>query len=198
MNLILRLTSLVTMSVCLSVSGFQAGVAGVHPGDRAPAFTLQDLDGRKHSLQQYLTQECTVIMFIATQCPISNDYNDRMVDLHNRYGEKSVTFLGINSNRQESLEEVHEHATKYGLAFAILKDHNNVVADAYGAQVTPEVFVVDSEGIVRYHGRIDDSRDPDDILRHDLVVALDELLAGRKITTSTTRAFGCAIKKVKK
>lgn len=167
-------------------------------GKPAPSFTLKDVEGKEYSLNDFLTKKYTVVMFIATQCPISNDYNERMVALYNDYAPKDIAFVGINSNKQESIEEIKEHSTKNGFKFPVLKDWNNVVADAYGAQVTPEVFVLDANATVLYHGRIDDSRNPSKIKTHDLREALDALLAGKTVARAETKAFGCTIKRVKK
>lgn len=170
----------------------------VSPGMKAPSFNLKDANGKEHSLEQYLKSKYVVVMFIATQCPVSNDYNERMVKLHDQYASKDITFLGINSNKQESVSEIKEHAGKYGFKFAVLKDVDNVVADAYGAQVTPEIYVIDPTGTVRYHGRIDDSRDEDEISSRDLSAALDALLAGKDAPRAETKAFGCSIKRIRK
>lgn len=167
-------------------------------GKPAPSFALKDVDGKEYRLSDFLSKKFTVIMFIATQCPISNDYNERMAALYDEYASKDIAFVGINSNKQEDIEEIKDHAAKNGFKFPVLKDWNNVVADAYGAQVTPEVFVLDGKATVLYHGRIDDSRNPSKIKTHDLREALDALLAGKAVPRPETKAFGCTIKRVKK
>lgn len=168
------------------------------PGSVAPAFTLNDLEGNSYTLPDLLKGRLVVVMFIATQCPISNDYNERMVMLDSLYKQRGVRFAGINSNRQEDVDEIREHARKYRFGFPVLKDPDNHVADAYGAQVTPEIFVLDTGGIIRYHGRIDDSRDPEDITTHDLRDTIDALLEGKEPPRAETKAFGCGIKRMKK
>jgi peroxiredoxin len=167
-------------------------------GKKAPAFTLKDVDGNEHSLNDFLKSKSVVLLFIATQCPVSNDYNERMAKLHEDYATKGVAFVGINSNKQESIEEIKEHSAKNNFTFAVLKDWNNIVADAYGAQFTPEIFVLNSDGVLQYHGRIDDARNPEKIKTHDVRETLDALLAGKAIAKSETKAFGCTIKRVKK
>ena len=72
-------------------------------------------------------------MFIATQCPVSNAYNERMAAISREYGAKGVAFVGINSNRQESVEEIAGHASQHGFGFPVLKDVGNVQADHFGA-----------------------------------------------------------------
>lgn len=161
-------------------------------------FTLEDYTGKQHSLTDYKDSKAIVVMFIATQCPVSNDYNVRMAQLHKDYKSKGIIFLGINSNKQEDIAEIKKHAGKNKFKFAVLKDHNNVIADKFGASFTPEIFVLNPELEVVYHGRIDDSRRVGDVKTHDLRNTLDEILAGKAVTVAKTKAFGCTIKRVEK
>src|SRR5712692_11465661 len=167
-------------------------------GAAAPAFTLTTLDGRSFSLAEAArSHKAVVVMFIATKCPYSNAYNDRMRDMAAAYEKKGVLFTGINSNKSEPAEEVISHARQHGLRFLLMKDPDNKVADLYEARHTPEVFVVDPEGKLRYHGRIDENyEDPSKVTSPDLKNALDSLLAGQPIAKAETKAFGCSIKRV--
>jgi peroxiredoxin len=189
------LVIVVTVSVAVALG---APPTKLEPGTKAPTFTLKDVNGKEHSLETYFNQKYVVLMWISTQCPVSNDYNERMETLQRDYAARGVTFLGINSNKAEGIDNIKEHAEKYGFSFTILKDVDNVVADLYAAQVTPEVYVIDSKGVLRYHGRIDDSRDADEVGSRDLRAALDALLAGKAVPVAETKAFGCSIKRVKK
>jgi peroxiredoxin len=159
-------------------------------------FTLPDYNGKDHSLSDYKKSKAIVIMFVSTQCPVSNAYNSRMESLAKEYSSKDVTFLGINSNKAESSEEIKEHAEENGFTFTILKDKNNVIADEFDASFTPEVYVLNGNNEVLYHGRIDNSKNQADVKTQDLKNALDEILAGKPVTNSTTKAFGCTIKRV--
>lgn len=163
---------------------------------KAENFTLEDVNGKKHSLTDYKSSKAIVLMFIATQCPVSNAYNERMAALEKDYASKGIAFIGINSNKQESVDEIKEHAAKHGFQFPILKDNNNVVADKFEASVTPEIFVLNGDLDVLYHGRIDDSQREAKVTTQDLRVALDEILGGKKVSTVSTKAFGCTIKRV--
>lgn len=176
--------------------------AATPPGDlnvdeKVPTFTLKDYNGNEHSLESYFNNKFVVVMFIATQCPVSNAYNERMAKLYEDYASRDVAFFGINSNKQESVEEIADHSKKHGFEFPVLKDWNNIVADEYGTSVTPEIYVIDSKGILRYHGRIDDDRSGKEIKSQDLRNALDGLLNGNEAPKKVTRAFGCTIKRVK-
>jgi len=164
--------------------------------EKVPNFTLKDFTGKEHSLYDYLKHKGIVVMFIATQCPISNAYNERMVKLYKDYVPKGIAVLGINSNKQESVEEITEHSKKHGFEFPVLKDWNNVIADKFDAMVTPEIYLIDSTGVLRYHGRIDDSRNPGKVTQNDLRDVLDAYLAGKPLPKKETKAFGCTIKRV--
>jgi peroxiredoxin len=167
-------------------------------GARAENFTLRDPAGSEHALFQNEGEKpkATVVIFIATQCPVSNAYNERMAALAKEYAAKGVRFLGVNANKQESAVEVAQHAQRHGLDFTIVKDPNNTIADKWGAMVTPEAYVLDADGVLRYHGRIDDSQNPTGVKSQDLKAALDAVLAGREPERSETKAFGCTIKRV--
>jgi peroxiredoxin len=119
-----------------------------------------------------------------------------MVQLFEDYNDKNVTFLGINSNKQESVKEIAGHSKENGFQFPVLKDEKNIIADKYKAQVTPEIFVVNTKMDILYHGRIDDSRREGDVNTQDLREALDAVLAGKQVPVKETKAFGCTIKRV--
>ena len=159
-------------------------------------FTLKDYNGKEVSLSDYKDSKAIVVIFVATECPVSNAYNSRMESLYNDYKEKGIAYLGINSNKAEDVKSMKEHAQDNRLTFTILKDEKNVIADQFKASVTPEVYVLSSDLKVLYHGRIDNSRDEDDVESKDLRNALDDILSGKKVSKSTTKAFGCTIKRV--
>jgi peroxiredoxin len=184
-------TSAVSLLVALTVVVLGAGEI-----KKVENFSLEDANGKKHSLSDYKSAKGVVLMFIATQCPVSNAYNERMVALERDYAEKGFVFIGINSNKQESVEEIKEHAAKHGFRFPILKDHKNVIADKLQASVTPEIFVLNGSLEVLYHGGIDDSQREARVTVKSLRVALDEILAGKPVTSPTSKAFGCTIKRI--
>lgn len=163
---------------------------------KAENFKLKDYNGKEYQLSDFKNSKATVIMFIATQCPVSNAYNTRMAQLYADYKDKRVTFLGINSNMQEGVDEIKDHAKSNKLDFIILKDHNNLIADKFDASFTPEIYVLNGNSEILYHGRIDDSRRESDVKTKDLRAALDEILSGKKVSVPETKAFGCTIKRV--
>jgi len=80
-------------------------------GVQAPTFTLPDMAGKAHALGDYGQQKAVVVMFISTQCPVSNAYNERMVQLHRDYAAKGIAFLGINASQRENVAEINPTAT---------------------------------------------------------------------------------------
>jgi len=174
-----------------------APAGGIQVGSPAPKFTLPNVaTGAATSLAALgQNKKATVIMFIATRCPVSNAYNDRMETLAKAYMKKQIEFVGINANTTEPSEEVADHAKDHNFTFPVLKDADDKVADLYDAHVTPETFVVDSTGTIVYHGRIDNSMDPANVASTDLSAALDDILAGKTVTKPETKAFGCSIKR---
>jgi peroxiredoxin len=192
----MRAIKIVAVLLLIAIAGFVFAEA-LGPGSQVNDFTLKDYTGKEHKLSGYKDKAAIVIIFVATRCPVSNAYNERMAQLATEYSAKNVVFLGINSNKEEDAQEVRQHAKENGLNFPILKDPNNVIADAFGATVTPEVFLLNNELKVAYHGRIDDSQRPAHVKKQDLRKGLDEFLAAKAVTDSETKAFGCSIKRVK-
>ena len=140
----------------------------------------------------------TVVVFISTKCPISNSYNDRMNSVFKDYSDRGVQFAFVNANANEPLAEMEEHARANQFAFKVYKDVNNVVADQFGATVTPEVFVFDRTGTLQYHGQVDDATNEARVHVRGLRSALDAVLAGKTVDVKDTKAFGCTIKKVRR
>jgi peroxiredoxin len=167
-------------------------------GSAAPTFSLTTLDGKPFSLADATkANSLVVLIFISTECPYSNAYNDRMRDMAAVYAKKGVQFVGINSNKTETVQDAIAHAKKHGHTFTIVKDAGNKVADLYDARHTPEVYIVDKDGKLRYHGRIDENyEDAAKVSSPDLKNALDALLGGQSVAKAETKAFGCSIKRV--
>ena len=179
--------------------GLLAGILSAQEfklGSQVTGFSIQDLDGKPVAFST-LRGPITVVTFIATQCPVSNSYNQRMNAIYQDYSSKGVKFIFVNANRTEPASEVREHAKRVGFAFPVYKDADNVLADRFDAQVTPESYVIDSAGIIRYHGSIDDSQNESHIRTQRLRLALDAVLAGKTVDQAETKTFGCGIKRVR-
>jgi peroxiredoxin len=150
------------------------------------------------ALEDFRDKKALVVVFLGTECPVSNAYLPVLAALDKEYADKGVQVLGINANHQDTAAAVAAHARKHDLSFPVLKDAGNKVADLLGARRTPEALVLDADRTVRYQGRIDDqfgvdySR-PGKPTRRDLVLALGEVLAGKRVSRATTSVAGCFI-----
>jgi len=164
-------------------------------GSTIADFTLPDASGAAHTLTSLRGSKGTVLIFIATQCPVSNGYNERMEKLAQDFKARGINVIGINANSTESVADVKDHAAKNNLTFTILKDNGNKVADLLGATRTPEAYFLDASNKLLYHGRIDNSRDITQVNSSELRDALEATLAGKPVAKATANAFGCSIKR---
>lgn len=173
------------------------GAAELAIGAAAPAFTLTNaVDGKTVSAPA--AGSLSVVVFMSNSCPFAKAFEDRLVQLAKQYASKGVTFYSVNSSADsiaaESLAKMKKRATEKGFVFAYLKDGDSATARAYGARVTPHVYLVDGKGVVRYRGYVDDSAKADERTHEGLTEALDALLGGSAVAKAETKAFGCTIK----
>lgn len=199
--------ALFVFAASLVIAGVNAGAEelkttspGVIRVDLA-GIQLKDYRGKLHTLTDYQDSQFVVAIFLGTECPLAKLYGPRLAKLAEEFSEQNIAFLGINSNQQDSLTEIAGHARKHGIEFPVLKDLKNEFADRIGAERTPEVFVWDSAGRIRYHGRIDDQFGVGYIRNsptaHDLRTALKELLDGKEVSVPETEAVGCIIGRIR-
>ena len=168
----------------------------------AVSFSLKDGRGHDIGLTDFRDKKTIVVVFTGTECPVNTYYMPRLKELQAKYAAKGVQFLAINSNPQDSVADVAEHAKQEGITFPVLKDADQKVVELLQAERTPEVVVLDAQRTIRYRGRIDDQfgvgfRRPHPS-RRDLVEALDEILAGKPVSVSRTPVAGCRIARLKK
>lgn len=163
---------------------------------RIDTIRATDLQGKPVSIQT--AGKITAVIFVSTNCPVSNDYNERMQALYKDYSGRGISFVFLNANGNEPAAEVARHAEKNGFSFPVYKDVNNVEADRFQAETTPHVFVVGRDSQLIYRGAIDDARNREKITRNHLRQALDAALAGKPVPVAETKAFGCSIKRVNK
>jgi peroxiredoxin len=174
-------------------------------GKKLDGFSLQDFRGKSHDLAGLKDSKLVVVAFLGVECPLSKLYGPRLVELAKEYESKGVAFIGVDSNRQDSVTEMAQYAKTHNIGFPILKDLNNALADKLGAARNPQVYVLDSDRVVRYTGRIDDQYGfqtgsgyaKPTTTKRDLAAALDELLTGKQVSQPTTEAIGCLIGRVR-
>ncbi len=198
----MRRTVLVIALGAVVAAGFVWARQGAVPasqikvGDKAADVPFATLNGQPTLLYSLAGQKGTLLMFISVQCPVSNAYNERMAELARDYTARGFNVIGVNANRTEPADAVARHAQEHGLTFTILKDPENRVADYLGASFTPETYLLDANWVLRYHGRIDNSKQLSAVTSRDLRTALDAVEAGKSVPVAETKAFGCTIKRV--
>lgn len=169
-------------------------------GDKAPDFNLPGADGKAYTLESSRGRKVLVIVFMCNHCPYVQGSIERIKSIQDEFGIKGVQIVGINANDEvnypdDSFDKMVEMAKAKKLNFAYLRDEDQAVASAYGAQCTPECFVFDEHRKLKYHGRVDDSpKDESKATVSDLRNAVDALVHNRKIAIELTSAIGCNIK----
>ena len=171
-------------------------------GAKVADVAMQDVSGHRRTLGEYKHKKAVVAVFVGTECPLANLYFPTLAEMQKHYAAKGVQFLAINSNDQDSFADVVAHARERNLPFPVLKDNGHRAADAFGARRTPEAFLLDGNGIIRYRGRIDDQYGytyrraaP---TRTELKDAVEELLAGKPVARPESECEGCRIGRVTK
>lgn len=210
------LTTLIAAVCILAVAGFALlgnpthAVAGeAELGAEAPGFELKDVTtGENVSLSDY-EGKTVVLVFHSTTCPWykmrdNGGYDRVLAPMASEYADKDVVFLGINANKTESTEEIAKYVADHESPYKVLKDEGNVVADAYGAQVTPHIYVINKDGELVYRGAIEKRvSNPGACGTSDtqyLKPVLEALLNGSELphTDTTSDIKGCGIQRVSK
>lgn len=143
-----------------------------------------------------------VFCFVGCECPLARLYGQKLNLLAERYREQGFDFVGVNSNQQDSLEEVGDYREQLGIRFPIVKDYDNRLADLLSAERTPEVIIVSPERKIVYRGRIDNQYSPGiaraAATQHDLADALEEIRQGKPVSQPATVVEGCRIGRIRK
>jgi peroxiredoxin len=193
--------ALAATAVVMAVSFAHAGdsnksVAAI--GKAAPAFELKDQNGNAVSLAQY-SNNVVVLEWFNNECPfvVKQYKSGDMNKLAAKYKDQGVIWLAINSTSKHNIEHNKKVAGEWSIDRPILDDSSGAVGHQYGAKTTPHMYVI-NKGMLVYAGAIDSiaSSDQEDIAKADNYVAkaLDEVLAGKPVTTAETKAYGCSVK----
>jgi hypothetical protein len=186
-------TLIFTMFLVLATKSSDA--QGIQVAAPITDFALQDMSGRNVTFPMP-NGSVTVVIFFSTRCPMSNAFNYRRNKLYDDFVGRAK-FIVVDSNSNESLEEVRSYARVLQFDVPVFKDVNNVVADRFGAQVTTDTFVFDSSGVMRYHGYLEDSPNPTRAKTQALRLALEAVLEGRLVPNPETKALGCSIRRLR-
>jgi peroxiredoxin len=169
-------------------------------GAAAPTFSLTDHSGKKVSLADY-SGSVVVLEWINPDCPFVQRHAraKTMASLAQKYGDKGVVWLGINSTNYMNAETNRKWAEDNKLPYAVLDDHAGEVGRAYGARTTPHMFIIDTSGTLVYQGAIDDDQPGSKgaSAMNYVDAALSEVLAGKPVSAPQTKAYGCSVKYAK-
>lgn len=163
-------------------------------------YLLNDISGNQITLNEIKGKNGTLIIFSCNTCPWVIKWEDRYVEIANSYLQRGIGMIAINSNiarfnGDDSLNKMKKHAKEKKYNFPYAQDPNAKLAYAFGATKTPHVYLFDDKDNLVYRGAIDDNaRSASNVEEPFLSNALDQLLAGRKIKKTTSRAIGCSIK----
>jgi len=176
-----------------------AGVSALEIGKKGPDFTLAGTDGKIYSLATFKHAKAVVVVFTCNHCPVAQAYEGRLIELAKSYKEKGVSVVAISSNDAkaypaDSFENMLKRAKGKKYPHPYLYDPDQTAARAYGATVTPHIFLLDGERKLVYTGAIDDNDNARRVKEHWLKDALDEVLAGKKPQRAVTKARGCTVK----
>jgi len=178
-------------------------MSAIAVGAKAPdKSSLRDLRGNRRPLYGFKDHRVLVLAFLGTDCPISNLYLPGLIERDKKYRSKNVQFVAVYANEHEDLDQVAMHAYDRDVPFPVLKDFGQRLADTLGVERVPAVAVLDKDFVLRYRGRIDDrygiaARRPK-ATRDDLIEAIEEVLAGAKVSVAETEPDGCLLDRASK
>jgi thiol-disulfide isomerase/thioredoxin len=180
----------VTLAIAASASAIEIGAAG-------PAWKgLAGVDGKTHSLGELKSAKAIVVCFTCNHCPVAVAYEDRLIKFVKDYKGKDVALIAINVNNMDAdkLPAMKVRAKEKGFKFAYLYDPSQKIGRAFGAKVTPHVFVLDGKRRIAYQGSFDDNMNVKKAQHHYVRDAVDAILAGKSPAKTTNKPFGCGIK----
>jgi peroxiredoxin len=187
------------------VTSFQVAgqETGFKIGDKASDFNLKNVDGNMVSLAGMSDIKGAIVIFSCNTCPYVVAYEDRMIDLHNKYSAMGYPVIAINPNDEkvspgDSFEKMKERAKEKNFPFPYVYDKTQEVIKAYGGSRTPHVYLLNKEGndfIVKYIGAIDNNyQDASAVTERYVEDAMSAIMGGKSIALTTTKAIGCTIK----
>lgn len=175
-------------------------MANLKPGDKAVPFELPGVDDTRHAIEEYADKDVVAVVFTCNHCPYARAWEGRLIELQADYAARGVQLVAISANDAkkypaDSFPGMKQRSEEKGFNFPYLYDESQEVARAYGAERTPEIFLFDKSGTLRYHGAVDDNYDdPAAVRSHYLIDALEAVLEGRELATTETAPVGCTIK----
>lgn len=166
----------------------ETAAKGAEVGKAAPDFTLKGTDGKTYKLSDF-KDKVVVLEWTNRECPVCQGLESKTKETAAAVQKKGVVWLSIDSTAAHSLTDNTEHAKKAGLSYPILDDAAGTVGRAYGAKVTPTVYII-NKGTVAYVGALVPKGDE---TRNYVTETVDQILAGKPVETTTSPAYGCNV-----
>ena len=166
-----------------------------------PEVKMKDISGTEVSFKDAMKKNGLMVMFSCNTCPVVKRYQSRTLEVCKYAIANDLGVILLNSNEGtrndgDSYEDMKQYAKEQGYYFNYVLDKNSKMADAFGANRTPEIFLFNKDGKLVYHGAIDDnSSGPDQVTRKHAIVAIEEMISGKDISQKETRSVGCTIKR---
>jgi thiol-disulfide isomerase/thioredoxin len=184
------------ISVAMVLFALSIGLAAAPIG--MPQFSFEDASGQLHTRAEWSGKRAVVLLFLTTDCPLSNGYVPELNRIKDSYSPRGIAFYAVQGDATIALDKVRKHVTDFAYTFPYLLDPKESLAAFTGASTTPEAAVLSARGELLYLGRIDNrledyGRQRLQITEFDLRDALDDILAGKPVLRARTKVLGCAI-----
>lgn len=173
---------------------------GLKVGDKAPTFSLKNVDGKMVSLTDAKDAKGYIVVFTCNTCPVAQAYEERIIDLHKKFAAKGYPVIAVMPNDPQvssgdSFDKMQARAKEHQYPFVYLFDDGQKVTKQYGATRTPEVYLLDKDLTVRYTGAIDDNmNEPSEAKNKYVEAAVAALEKGEEPNPNFTKAVGCGVK----
>ncbi len=166
---------------------------GVSVGDKYTDVSFTIMQGETHHLLDVVKQGPAVFVFLSTECPVAQRYTMRLKRMNTEFSGEHVTIIGVYSNENDSVDDVKAYLEKAEFPFPVVKDTLGSLARHIGGTMTPQAHLIDTLGVLRYRGPIDDNRYETRVKHNYLKDALVAILDGKPVPVKAVPAFGCTI-----
>lgn len=195
--------SLLFSLVILAFIPFKNISTGYAVGDKVQSFELKNIDGKKYACKDVMGTSGVIIVFTCNSCPVAQRYEQRIIQLHEKFAPQGFPVVAINPNdpsmdAEDSFEAMQVRAKERKYGFKYLIDEGQKIYPQFGATRTPHVFIIDKTNTVRYIGAIDNDSEGENITEKYAENAIASIQAGKNPEPNFTRAIGCTIKKKSK
>jgi peroxiredoxin len=198
-NKFFTVLGVLALSGLVAMAGDDKKADAAKVGAKAPDFKLTDINGKEHSLKDH-AGKIVVIDWVNPKCPVCKGAHEdgRIPNMVKELEKEGVVFLAINTTHTTTVEENKEALKNYGVEYDVLLDTDGTVGHAYGAKTTPHIFVIDTQGVLRYQGALDNVGGPNvkegmEVTNYALN-AVKQIKAGETVSPDSTKSYGCPVK----